>query len=223
MKEKTIIETEDGKSIAAELYLADDSEPQKWAVFSHMMPETKKSWIGFAEDLRKIGYSSIAYDMRGHGESEGGPAGYLSFSDSEHQDCLMDLEAAIEFIKSRGVEESNIVLIGASIGANLSLLEIAGNERIKKAVLISPGLNYRGVEAEPAAAKIKEGQVVLLISANDDNGNSEEIRTLSRAFPETVKKELLVFESGGHGTRLFETRPEIKETIINFLENNENN
>ena len=54
------------------------------ALLVHMMPATKESWGAFARVLEKQGYHVLAIDMRGHGESDGGPVGYKNFSDEEH-------------------------------------------------------------------------------------------------------------------------------------------
>lgn len=122
-KSDMFLKTIDNKKIAANLYKVEN--PKGWLILIHMMPAAKESWKKFAEEMRESGYESLAIDLRGHGESEGGPDGYQKFSDEEHQNGIYDLEAAWEFLKSAGAKPEKTALIGASIGANLALEFIA--------------------------------------------------------------------------------------------------
>ena len=113
------LKTSDGIKIAYDLY--DVADPKGYIILAPMMPATKESWRDFANFTQKQGYSSIAIDLRGHGQSEGGPNGYENFSDNDHQKSIRDIEAAVEFLKNKGARPDRIILVGASIGANLSL------------------------------------------------------------------------------------------------------
>lgn len=217
MKEKIIFKTEDGKSIAAEIYSAKNEPVKGWIIFSHMMPATKESWKEFAEELSENGYSSITYDFRGHGESDSGTRGYLEFTDAEHQNYEFDLESAIAEIENRGAKDNKIFLIGASIGANVSFRKFASDEKISKVVLFSPGLNYHGVETQFLNFSGIENKSVYFISAKDDDGNDKETEILFQVIPQNIKKEISIFDSGGHGTEILENQPTIKKLILEFL------
>ena len=116
-----------------------------------MMPATKKSFHQLAEEFQNIGYESIAIDLRGHGESDKGP------------ESILDLEIAVDYlVKNRGAKSDKISFIGASIGANLSLQYISEHSEFKTAILLSPGLNYRGIKTEPMVKNLKAGQKVFL-------------------------------------------------------------
>lgn len=194
----------DGIKIAYDLYSA--LNPKGWLLLVHMMPATKESWKSFAEEMQQSGYASIAIDLRGHGESDSGPSGYQKFSDEEHQKSVLDLEAAVEFLKNQGAVAEKIILIGASIGANLALLQLAKNPEIKTAILLSAGLNYRGINAEELAKKLSVEQEVFLFTSEDDmrsgGNNSDMNKKIFDAVPNGVRKEIVVFKKGGHGTGL---------------------
>ena len=147
-------------------------EPRGWVLFLHMMLATKESWGELAERMREEGIATLAIDLRGHGESEGGPEGYKQFSDEEHQASWYDVKAAIEFLRSEGAEKKKVLLVGASIGANLALRYLAEKEEIKAAVFLSPGLNYYGVNGEEAAGKLHSGQRVIFVAVRDDERRS---------------------------------------------------
>ena len=88
------LNTSDGVGIAADYYEADGCDG---IVLAHMMPADRRSWRVFAERLQKGGFRVVAIDLRGHGESAGGPVGYKNFSDREHQASVCDLAAAAHF------------------------------------------------------------------------------------------------------------------------------
>lgn len=217
--EKINLISSDSRKIAAIFY--DAPEAKGWLLLTHMMPATKESWNIFAEEMQKNGYSSIAIDLRGHGESQGGPDGYRQFSDAEHQTGIYDLETAWDFLKSRGALPEKTAVIGSSIGANLSMKFLSAHPEVAKGVFLSAGLNYRGVMTEEIAKKVSANQSAVLVSSKDDNGNAEENQLLYKALPEEMKKRLIIFEHGGHGNNMFFAAGEsdLADIIKKFLEN----
>lgn len=217
--EKISFITLDSVKIAADYYPASG---QKAMVLLHMMPAAKESWQDFANRLAEAGIASIAIDLRGHGESQGGPDGYKSFSDEEHQSSINDVAAAVEFLKNKGFAEENTSLAGASIGANLALQFLFQHPQIKAAVLLSPGYDYRGVITPPWARSLQAGQAVYYAAATEDmrsSGNTAAgmSQGLYDLTPPEVKKELKIFEGGEHGTDIFVSHPSLADEIINWL------
>lgn len=217
--EKINLISSDGQKLAANFY--DAPEARGWLLLTHMMPATRESWSGFAEEMANDGYSSIALDLRGHGESQGGPGGYRQFSDADHQAGIYDLESAWDFLKSRGALPEKTAVIGSSIGANLSIQFLAAHSEVARGIFLSAGLNYHGVVTEENAKKLSVSQSVILISSKDDDGNAEENQLLYKALPEEMKKRLIIFEHGGHGNNMFSATEEMDLTDIikKFLEN----
>ena len=156
---KIHLTAKDGIKIIADVY--EKNNAIGWLVLVHMMPATKESWQDFAPEAQEAGYGSIAIDLRGHGESDGGPDGFLKFSDKEHQNSIFDLEAGVKYlIEEKKAIAEKIYFIGVSIGANLALQYIAENQEFRKAVLLSAGLDYRGIKTEPLVKNLKAGQKV---------------------------------------------------------------
>ncbi len=190
------------------------------ALLVHMMPATKESWDVFARVLEKRGYHVLAIDMRGHGESDGGPAGYKDFSDEEHQRKIQDVAAGAAFLSSQGVAQENLIVIGASIGANLCLQYLAEHPFVTRGVFLSAGLSYRGVNAEEYVGNLHPGQRVLLATSEDDRvqGNAEMNQTLYALVPVGVPKKLLVYHHAGHGTDMFgKEEPNLEKEILTWL------
>lgn len=217
--EKIFLTTKDKIKIAADFYSVEN--PVGWCVLLHMRPATKESWQDFALELQKQSYESLAIDLRGHGESDGGPNSYLNFSDQENQKSILDLEAAVDYlIKERGAAPEKIILMGASIGANLALQYIKEHSEFETAILFSPGLNYRGIETEPLVKNLKAGQKVFFISAEDDEnvgGNAEMNQKLYDLTPAGVEKQIKIYKTGGHGTDILKIHPELEKLIIEFI------
>lgn len=217
------LQTSDGVKIAYDWYLSASSGqmPRGYLVLIHMMPTTKESWRGFVAFAQKQGYSSIAIDLRGHGESDGGPAGYQNFSDEEHQKSMLDLQAAVDFLRKQGATPAKISFIGASIGANLSLQYIVEHQEFKTAILLSPGLDYRGIKTEPLVKKLSKGQKIMFVSARDDDrsgGNNADMNELLASLvPAGITKKLMIYDSGGHGTNILESQSELQEKVVGFL------
>ena len=216
---KIFLTTKDNVKIAANLYEVEN--PIGWLVLVHMMPATKESFQELAQRLQNLGYESIAIDLRGHGESDKGPNGFLKFSDSEHQKSILDLEAAVDYlIEKRQATRDKIIFIGASIGANLSLQYISEHPEFKTVVLLSPGLNYRGIKTEPLVKNLKTGQKVFFVSSRDDpnsKNNAEENQRLYDLVPTGVEKKIKIYERGGHGTDILKNQLELTSVIIEFI------
>lgn len=213
---KISLTTKDGIKIAADLYEVEN--PLGWLVLTHMMPATKESYKDLAVRLQRLGYESMAIDLRGHGESDAGPNGYLNFSDVQHQKGILDLEAAFDYLMgNRKATNDKVFFIGASIGANLSLQYISQHPECKTAILLSAGLNYHGIETEPLVKSLKAGQKVFFISAKDDDDNAEENQKLFDLMPVGAENKIKIYDSGGHGTNILKNQPEANNLIVEFI------
>lgn len=215
------IKTTDGIGLAANYFKGKNSKGA--IVYAHMMPATKESWTGLAEYLLADGFDGIAFDLRGHGASDGGPAGYRDFKPEDHRSSILDIKAAVDFLHSQkeGIADQKIILVGASIGANLSLQYLADNAQFKNAVLFSPGLNYHGLEALPLIHKLHEGQKVFYIASHDDmaggSDNAKQNELMYNETPVVVTKKIKLYTAGGHGTFLIENNPAITKDILEFI------
>ena len=196
---------------------------KKAALLLHMMPATRQSFAPLQSALYDAGVASLAIDLRGHGESAsqqtfGKPAitlDYKKFSDSEHQASRLDVDAALNFLKSKGFEEKSIVIAGASIGANLAIDLMGRYKGISRGVALSPGLDFRGVKTESAVRSLGAQQKIWLIAAENDSYSAESVATLQRLKKETVT--ITIFAGGDHGTNLFASQKSLVADIIKFL------
>lgn len=180
----------------------------------HMLPATKESWNEFAEKLNNEGFTVLAIDLRGHGEStNNGTLNYKTFTDAQHQASIKDVEAAVSYLKKQNAK--NISIAGASIGANLALVYQSEHSEIKKTILLSAGQNYRGVMAEPAAEALQEDQKVFLVEGSSDSSSAGTADVLSSAL--SGDREVMIYNTSAHGTNLFEEHPELMNELVEWL------
>ncbi|MCP6720223.1 MAG: alpha/beta fold hydrolase [Patescibacteria group bacterium] len=217
--EKVSLKTSDGVEIIGDYYTGLGS---RGVLLLHMMPTTRVSWRGFAPKLVEHGYHALAIDLRGHGESANGPENYKSFSDKEHQASIHDVESGVQFLKEKGTVDGELVIVGASIGANLALWYASDHTEIKQIVLLSPGLNYKGIETKPLIRRLEVGQGVFFASSEDDersNGiNADMNRELHKLIPQGVEKKLVIYQAVGHGTDMFgKEKPDLESEILEWI------
>jgi len=217
MPVKISFQTSDGVTIVGKWYVVEN--PKRFALLLHMMPATKESWQPLAEALHAADIASLAIDLRGHGESTqsaGGALDYKKFSDAEQQAKMRDVEAAITWLKEKGAREETIALIGASIGANLAMVYGSEHHKIPVTVALSPGLDYRGVNAERAGVRIAPDQKVLFAAAEGDTYSFDTVTTLAGRMV-AVAPEVLRYQGAAHGTDLFNTDSALVQKIVSLV------
>lgn len=186
----------------------------------HMMPATKESWLPFMEVAKDFGYAALAIDLRGHGKSTmNGTLDYRNFSDSEHAASRLDIEAALSFLGQKGYAKDRVVVIGASIGANLALVTLGDYPDIKLAVGLSAGFDYKGILPLSSLKNLTKSQRVLLCASSED---SESFRSTERFEEASVRVEIRPFSNLGHGTYMLENNPELITDILEWIKNSLN-
>lgn len=218
MQERIELKTKDNFSIAGDYY-APSSASSRGLLLLHMMPATRSSWRALAGKMQTAGFHVLAIDLRGHGESQGGPDGYKNFSDAEHQASRSDVEAGSEFLKMKGA--TALALGGASIGANLAIQYLAEHQESKAAFLLSPGLDYRGLKTEVFAYSVRPDRAVFFAASSEDMRSSGQSATdmagaLYKICP--CLKEIRKFDGAGHGTTMFEREPQLMDEIVAWLQ-----
>ncbi|MDO8581982.1 MAG: alpha/beta fold hydrolase, partial [bacterium] len=216
--QKVSFQTSDDVTIVGNYVQGDVGKPV--VLLLHMMPATKESWASMQTTLNDKGWGSLAIDLRGHGESTYRGTEriyYTDFEDEDHQASGKDIEAAMQFLKEKGVEESNVYMIGASIGANLALRYAATHHAIPAVVLLSPGLEYRGVATLEAIRALAQTQSLFLVASDDDAYSFSTIRELYNAAAQLIVRERMEGNGFGHGTTMLEKNPQWVADIVEWL------
>lgn len=219
MPERVTFATTDGVEIVGDWVTATTTMGA--VVLLHMMPATRQSWMAFQRVLAQRGLTSLAIDLRGHGEStharDGSVLDYKKFSETYPSVSAQDLAAAVQWIRKRGVERTRIAVGGASIGANLALQFLADEPQTPAALLLSPGENYHGVSGLDAAPNVLPHQSVwMAASAGDDDESARALQVIDSLLvvEHKVAKKL---QGVGHGTQMFEADPALMEEAADWL------
>ncbi len=189
-------------------------------VFLHMMPNDRKSWAPFAQVLSKYNVASLAIDMRGHGEStttiNGDRLDYKKFSDAEHQKYLNDAIGAVEWLVAKKYPKKQIMIVGASIGANVSLWMLRQEPLLAGAVLLSPG-DYRGIDATEEAEYVKPHQSVWAAGSDSDDPEAYEAAKALIGVVSSERKAFVPYKNAGHGVHLFTSDPKLMENLAVWI------
>lgn len=203
-KEEIWLETKDDQNIKSAMWY---SEGEKAVILVHMLDKDRNDWMYFAKKLNDAGITAIAIDLRGHGESTGN---WKNFNEQQFNDMVYDLEAAKKKLDKEG--KDIIGIIGASIGANLALRYAAEDADIKTIILLSPGIDYKGISAEDV---IKDYKNPILIVASEEDAYPWQSANI--LYENAMgNKDLFIGKGLGHGTDMLKSE-DLKDKIIEFL------
>jgi alpha-beta hydrolase superfamily lysophospholipase len=183
----------------------------------HMLRHDRTTYESLAPMLVGSGLDVLTIDSRGHGESvmhNGEKEKHASFDDTAYNSSVEDIAAAKEFLDEKGADTSRLGIIGASIGANYALIYGAGDADVKGVVLLSPGLDYHGVETEPAM-KEYAGRPALVAASSEDRYSAESCETLADLGGDAA--ELKIFDGAGHGTDMLDAEPDFEAEVAGWF------
>jgi dienelactone hydrolase len=208
--DRVTIRTDDGVTLAATWYEPSTRSPA--VVLVHMLQKSRRDWEPVASRLASEGIGALALDLRGHGESSGTvPAGDAP----DYSVLIRDVTAARRYLATRSdVQPARIGIAGASIGANLAVLEASADPAVVSLALLSPTTDYRGLRIE-AALKKYGTRPALLIASDDDAYAMRSTRELQKAGGGT--RELLILNHAGHGTVMLGHDPDLTRTLVDWF------
>lgn len=200
--------TEDNVNLKATYYPAAGAAAQAPALLLlHMLNSNKESWQDFAPALQEAGYAVLALDLRGHGESSNANFNYV-FMDR-------DADAGLRWLRTRPeINAEKTGIVGASIGANLALRSGSRTPQIKSVVLLSPGLDYRGVTTLDVLATYGQ-RPIMIVAAENDSYAANSSRTLnSQALGQ---HQLQIYPGADHGTNLLSAQAGLTPMILSWF------
>jgi len=198
-KERVELKTSDNVTVFGSYYPSGE----KGVILLHQLGLDRRSWDTFAKILQQQGFSVLAIDFRGHGESQGK---WQSFTNKDFQAMLLDAKAAGTFLHKK--EKNVSAVLGASIGANTAFRY--SSEFKVPAVLLSPGLEYRGIDIN----NITSTAPTLIIVSEGDTYSADSSKELD-ANNLFGTHSLVVLPGDKHGTYLL---PTAEDSILSFLE-----
>jgi len=199
--------------LQATLYTPGGSEPLPGVILLHMLGSDRQVWDenGLANSLVESGYAVLALDMRGHGQTGGTVDWPLVPADLRH--------VWKHFTSLDTVDPQRTAVVGASIGANLALTTGADQPSIRTVVLLSPGLDYRGVATENPLQQYGQ-RPILIVASEEDTYAADSARTLADLAQ--GESQLEIYNGAGHGTNMFGPQPDLSPLILDWLATNLN-
>jgi len=149
-------------------------------LLQHGGGQTRHAWKGAGEALGAAGYCAIAFDARGHGDSDWAPDGLYG------QDIMVeDLKCVVAALGNR-----RPVLVGASMGGGTSLVAI-GEDHVDATAFvmvdIAPRIEIEGVDKIQAFMSQKPEGFSTLEEVADAIGNYQPHRKRPRTLDGLAK------------------------------------
>jgi pimeloyl-ACP methyl ester carboxylesterase len=200
-----LISANDGLVLRGTLFGAE-FRPAPGVLLVHDRGQDRSAWDALAGRLQAAGYTVLTFDLRGSGETGGSVNWPLA------QDDVRAVLAQLAVLP--GINNTQLIVIGAGIGANLGLNACADQVGCVGMVMLSPGLDYRGITTAEAMARYGVRPVLIVASENDDNNPADSLQLDSMAAGD---HQLQIFPAAGHGTAMFAADPGLIDLIVNWL------
>ena len=183
-------------------------------ILIHQGGSNRHEWNTLTPELLAQGYIVLAYDVRGHGESD--PVDSIRKLFNDPNLAPLDLQAAINFLQNLAeVDAERLAVIGASIGANLAAMA-SSEMSIKTAVAISGKTS--AVYNLAGKTNLTMKSVFFISSAGDQNG--KRATWAEELFNQTSEPHRLEIarNSSRHGVGIFADQPELIPMILKWLQ-----
>ncbi len=207
----------DGVAITGSYWPPRDPATTACVLFAHQLSSTRAEYVPVIEKL--VGQAHLyAIDLRGHGASTHGPDGdvaWKGFETADWEKVEGDLLGALDALRGQGAG-ARCVVVGASIGSSAALrLAGAHPDRVGGVVLLSPGLNYRGLPT-PDAARATRAPVLIVHS--QEKGAADAATALAEIFRDgAIAVDVLADPGSAHGMKIVAADPALRDRVVDFI------
>jgi len=177
-----ILTTEDNIALCGRLY----GSAGRAVVLAHGWSEDQSDWAETAESLSSQGYLVLTFSFRGHG---------LSAGEQESVKLVMDLDAALSYLLSQGIQEW--FLIGSGTGGTAAI-HAATNDNSLGMILLSASTEVEGIKALGKIPAVKVPKL-LIVAEKDIGAHNSSVAYFDAAVAPRI---LEVFSGDDHGTAL---------------------
>jgi dienelactone hydrolase len=198
---RVTMRTEDGVTLAG-TYFEASRRPAPGIILLPMLTRTHEDWAAAGAKLADAGYAVIAIDFRNGG-------------DADAASLALDIKVAKAFLRDRPEVMPNAFgIAGASIGANMAVIDAADDPMVQSIALLSPGLDYRGLRTEAPMKKFG-ARPALLVSSTKDPYAWRSVKTLAALGPGT--REVRLSDALAHGTVLLQRDPDLISALVDWF------
>jgi pimeloyl-ACP methyl ester carboxylesterase len=208
---RVTIFTADGVALAASFRPVEGNPKAPGVLLINDFSRERREWEPLAEELRTLGFATLSFDLRAHGESTKKAGVTLKISPSLLRDpngFPRDVEAAAAWLRTKAPRTA---AVGLSVGGYLALLASSARQ-VDAAIAISVN--------EPRVLPLAGGRKVipraaLLLACEADPGRADSARHLLAAVEDP--KRLLLFAGGAHNLAVLREHPEAKKAAFAWL------
>jgi pimeloyl-ACP methyl ester carboxylesterase len=218
--QKLIWTNADGIQLVGTYHPAQTPGAYTW-VLLHGLGSVKEEWDAFARQAAGQGDGIYIYDARGHGESTNLKAGgTVSYKDwqtagpgSPWSMMPSDLAFVVQMLQKKyGLSDQRIAVGGASLGANVALVYASSHASVPALILLSPGIEYAGIQT-PSAFYAYRGRPVFIAASPNDTYAFSSVHRLADLTPGPACK--VVDGPGGHGVKMLDD--EFSKTLLDWM------
>lgn len=158
-----------------EFHPASKPKAYTW-VLLHGLGSNRAEWVALSKAMAKEGQGILIYDARGHGDSvrtsRGETLDYKTWRTagpgSPWNSMISDLEETVTMLeKTQKLLPKRIAVGGASLGANVALVYASRHPDVPALLLLSPGIEYAGINTSQAWTTYVPRKVLLAASPED--------------------------------------------------------
>ena len=205
----------DGTKLKASYFAA--AKPGPGVLLLHQCNRQRKVWDSLAQQPAQAGINVLTFDYRGFGESAGDPFDKLPPDKAAQvmdEKFPGDIDVAFQYLISQpGVTRDVIGVGGASCGVNNSIQAARRHPEVKSLVLLSGGtdLNGRKFLRQP-----KSLPAFFAVADDDEFPPTVQVVEWLYTVTENPGKQLVHYQTGGHGAEMFKVHPELEEAIVDW-------
>lgn len=191
LPEKAPVEIEASDALVLKGDFYAQPEPSVGILLLHMNNSDRNGWSAFVPYLLEAGYSVLAVDMRGFGQTGG---------TRDFELAQTDVQTWLDWLKSQE-NITGIAVVGASVGAGIGLIGCANDPDCLGVVALSPGEDFFGVMPADAVQNGLTDRPMLLVASHGDTDSADAVRAFAQVA--TGVFTLQMYDRSQHGTGYF--------------------
>jgi esterase/lipase len=192
--------------------LMHQAKTNKAIILLHSLNSSKEVFSELAKELNSKGFTTIAIDSRGHGESitkNNEPYLWMNFTEKDYQLMQNDIKTIYDYLLTQNLTE--IYLIASSINAN-NAINFASKNELKAIALFSPSIEFKGIKTINSIEKIS---IPVFLACSKQDTLFEDCNTLNELI--SSKKQTEFIHGQKHGLFILEDEF-IKRNLIDWIQ-----
>lgn len=197
-------------------YDSVDKEPTKAIILLPMLNSSRSAYPASLISRLHDEMSDtvvLAVDLRGNGDSTN-LGTWQTFQLEDFRGMQADVITAMGYLKQRHLTMKQYSVVGASMGSSAALMAGARDSTIAKVALLSPGMNYQGVDIKDASGAYMHS--LFIATSREDRVSADAANTIYSLSP-TTDKTLKIYEGSAHGTDMFDATKTDAEPLEGLL------